>query len=838
MDDMIIERAVSTRRRRRRQASKSEEPSSRHAAIVGILLLVLAILVGLALVSYSPADEANTDISLRELFQLFRNNDQVHAKLETTQNWLGLIGALLADFLLHDAFGIASFLLLVVLVLWARDLFRNGQIQNECWLKSAQILACCVAFAYWFGGLRLIGHQLPVELSGLVGEFLATLSAAMIGTAGTIVLATVALFFACVFVLEISVVGIVNRTRSLLSTILMAIKQRTTQRRTTAAVSHKTSEHPAAEPDDNPFAYIRRNVQQHPTPDEPRIVKPEEPVAIPSPSRRERSGASSQQTSAPTQLHATEPHPSSPSQPSKLTLTLQQQKHRSDDEAPPIVQPHVDETILFTPPPFDLLLQSKEEHHINEDELKNNARLLQEKLETFKIKIENVTVIPGPVITQYEFVPAAGVKISQIEALADDIALALKARGIRIIAPIPGKGTVGVEIPNHKPSLVRFRSIVASRTFQEFRGALPLGIGKTITGDVYCTDLAELPHLLIAGATGSGKSVGINTIIMSLIWRLHPRELKFVIIDPKKVELTFYTKLKHHYLAASPDVDEAVITTPANAVIALKALVAEMEQRYDLLAKVGQRKISDYNRKLAEGSLKASDTTTLQPLPYIVVVIDELADLMMTARTEVEDSIIRLAQLARAVGIHLVVATQRPSVDVITGLIKANFPARIAYQVASKVDSRTIIDSVGAEQLLGNGDMLFTPGGQRPIRLQNAFITTDEVEAITEFIGKQRGYSTPYMLPSVAQANNRNGSTDGDFDPLFVEAARIVVHAQQGSTSLLQRRLRIGYSRAARIVDQLESAGIVGPFDGSKARQVLIESDAELDMRLGQLGLS
>jgi len=827
LDDTTIERAVATRKRRRR--SRSEEPSSRNAAIIGILLAVVTILLGIALLSYSPADQSNTEVSVGELLRLLRNDDAVRAKFETTHNWLGLLGAIIADFLLHDTFGYASVLLLALPLWWARDLFRMGTIEDATWRRSALLLLCVCAWSLWFGSLRLVWNRLAVEWSGLVGEFLATLSAAIVGTVGAIVLSSTALFFTCVFATGTSLVALVNRLRAAGVHAASAIWKRIHAPKAPPTKQEKTNDH-ESEGAGELFAFLRRTAQA-----EPRIVTPKEEDLPPTPTRPSKQPP--QGDSAP---------PVAP--PRKLTLTLQpsppsnhatQQSlsHEQPPHAIDRIRPHTDETILFTPPPLDLLLSGKEEQHIDEEELKTNARLLQEKLETFKIKIENVTVIPGPVITQYEFVPAAGVKISQIEALADDIALALKAKGIRIIAPIPGKGTVGVEIPNHTPSLVRFRSIVASRIFRDYRGDLPLGLGKTITGDVYCCDLAELPHLLIAGATGSGKSVGINTIIMSLLYRLHPRQLKFVIIDPKKVELTFYTKLKHHYLAASPDIDEVVVTSPANAVVILKALVAEMEQRYDLLAKVGQRKISDYNRKLAEGTLKHTPDQPLEPMPYIVVIIDELADLMMTARNDVEDSIIRLAQLARAVGIHLVVATQRPSVDVITGLIKANFPARIAYQVASKVDSRTILDTVGAEQLLGNGDMLFTPGGQRPIRLQNSFITTEEVEAITEFIGKQRGYSTPYMLPSVAQGAGRSSDTEADFDPLFVEAARIVVHAQQGSTSLLQRRLRIGYSRAARIIDQLEAAGIVGPFDGSKARQVLIESDAELDMRLGELGL-
>lgn len=823
LDDATIERAIATRQRRRRSSAKGEEAGSRNAAIAGILLVLVAILIALALVSYSPADEANTDVSLRQVVEVFRNNDELRAKLDTTHNWLGLLGAIVADALIHDAFGYASLLLVVLPIRWARDLFRHGRVQNQSWHRSALTLVVIVAVSFWFGSVRSLWDGVAVEWSGLVGEFLASVCSTLVGRLGTLLISTVVLFFAAVFATGVSLVGIVNRARSILVRVVASIREHT--RRTKKNATIRTENTSGSEQDDNPFAFLRKVSRTPVASEEPRIVTPDESQLSPA---KQEPTPSARQTESPPPIESR-----------KLTLTVQPTRTPTKEEKPEPVRPSLyDESILYTPPSLDLLTHSKEEHIINEEELKTNARLLQEKLETFKIKIENVTVIPGPVITQYEFVPAAGVKISQIEALADDIALALKARGIRIIAPIPGKGTVGVEIPNHKPSLVRFRSIVASRSFREFSGALPLGLGKTITGDVYCADLSELPHLLIAGATGSGKSVGINTIIMSLVWRLHPRDLKFVIIDPKKVELTFYTKLKHHYLAASPDIDEVVVTSPANAVIVLKSLVAEMEQRYDLLAKVGQRKISDYNRKLAEGSLRAGDGAPLLPMPYIVVVIDELADLMMTARSEVEDSIIRLAQLARAVGIHLVVATQRPSVDVITGLIKANFPARIAYQVASKVDSRTIIDTVGAEQLLGNGDMLFTPGGQRPIRLQNAFITTEEVEAITDFIGKQRGYSTPYMLPSVAQQSVRGGDGDGDFDPLFVDAARIVVHAQQGSTSLLQRRLRIGYSRAARIIDQLEAAGIVGPFDGSKARQVLLDSEAELDMRLGELGLS
>jgi DNA segregation ATPase FtsK/SpoIIIE, S-DNA-T family len=506
-------------------------------------------------------------------------------------------------------------------------------------------------------------------------------------------------------------------------------------------------------------------------------------------------------------------------------------------QAPSDVNAALDEDVDYTPPTLDLLIEQElvdEDDAVNEAELRENARLLTEKLRTFRIEIENLTVTPGPVVTQYEFVPAAGIKVSQIEGLADDIALALKARGIRIMAPVPGRGTVAVEIPNTKPTMVRFSSIVDTDEFRDTRHKLPLALGKTINGGVFCVDLAKMPHLLIAGSTGSGKSVGINTILTSLLYQMHPRDLKFVIVDPKKIEMTQYRPLLKHFLAVCPNIDETIITNPSNAVLALKSVEAEMERRYDVLAKVGQRNIADYNAKIADGKYKDTSDFVHRSMPYIVVIIDELADLMMTAGREVEDPIIRLAQLARAVGIHLVVATQRPSVDVVTGLIKANFPARIAFQVASKVDSRTILDMSGAEHLLGNGDMLFTTGGAKPLRVQNSFLSTEEIERICEHISAQQGFSEPYHLPSVNPKNGKGGKGGAGNDPddrdeMFEEAARLVVRHQQGSVSLLQRRLKIGYSRAARVMDQLEEAGIVSPLDGSKGRSIAYESEAELE---------
>ena len=465
---------------------------------------------------------------------------------------------------------------------------------------------------------------------------------------------------------------------------------------------------------------------------------------------------------------------------------------------------------------------------INQEELEANKNKIVETLNNYKIGISNIKATIGPTVTLYEIVPDAGIRISKIKNLEDDIALSLAALGIRIIAPIPGKGTIGIEVPNQKPSVVSMRSVISSAKFQNAEMELPIAMGKTISNETFVVDLAKMPHLLMAGATGQGKSVGLNAVLTSLIYKKHPAEVKFVLVDPKKVELNIYSKIERHYLAKLPDTEEAIITDNTKVINTLNSLCIEMDNRYELLKNAMCRNLKEYNKKFKERKLNPKDGHSF--LPYIILVVDEFADLIMTAGKEVETPIARLAQLARAIGIHLIIATQRPSVNVITGIIKANFPARVAFRVTSKIDSRTILDSGGADQLIGRGDMLFTQGNELT-RIQCAFVDTPEVERLASYVGAQRGYADAHLLPEyISEENTSNLDIDAsDRDALFREAAEVIVTAQQGSASLLQRKLKLGYNRAGRIIDQMEAAGVVGPFEGSKARQVLISDLASLD---------
>jgi S-DNA-T family DNA segregation ATPase FtsK/SpoIIIE len=805
------------------RGAKTSPTPARKTSIVAILMMALAVLVFLALVSYDPGDEANADLRFTDLYKVFTGDPLVKAKADTAHNWLGLAGSMLSEFLIKSTIGYSILCLPLLLLLFGWTVLRRTDYRRLFTFTNYTIVFALLISAS-SGMVRIVsgGSWLGMEWSGVVGDFLAQVLTQLLGRVGASILLLTLFTVAVVMAADLNVHEMAERARTFVLRCkdwLARTKQSWEAKAEARREAHAAEQEESVddeEPDEIPRPPIK-------------IAKPplEEPPAVLPVKHKE--------------LHEA-PEQDEPVEDERMEIVRQPAGKDDEEEDGKETSWDVDfdertvenaaEEIDYVFPSVELLDAPRvSADEVADDELRANADLLRETLAQFDVQLENISVTPGPVVTLYELVPASGVKISRIVSLENDIALKLAAKGIRIMAPIPGKSAVGVEIPNHTPSLVHIRSVINSTKFRESPAKLPLAMGKTISGEVFTDDLAKMPHLLIAGSTGSGKSVGINTILASLLYRLHPMDLKLVIFDPKKIELAQYVQLKHHFLAVSPDVTEEIITNPKNAVIVLKGVEYEMEKRYDKLAAAGVRNIADYNEKFQAGKLKNSETIVHQRMPYLVVVIDELADLMITAAKEVEEPIARLAQLARAVGIHLIVATQRPSVDVITGVIKANFPARIAYQVASKIDSRTILDMNGAEQLLGNGDMLYLPSGSpKPIRLQNAFISSDEVEALVTHIAKQQGYSKPHYLPSITEKKkSAEAGGDGTRDELFEEAARIIVRHQQGSVSLLQRRLKVGYSRAARLVDELEAAGIVGPFDGSKAREVLVESEAELE---------
>ena len=779
----------------------------------------------LSILSYSATDQASGEISLWDLLKVFSNDEAILLKAEHTQNWLGLLGAVVSNWFINSTIGFAVIIIPFLGFVWSIYLFNEKNLRHKIVITNYTILLA-VLFASFAGLLKQFDSLLPTEWSGVVGHFIAYVLSKSVGLAG----ASFIIVGGFIIVLTLLVDLDYKETWTKLREAVAALMEWLREKQEAWNVRHTAQQ---------------KNIQKKRKQEPVQIKKPSEELSEPSRTRPLVTPVNPVMKSSPLKpptqtILSDASQPTEQQSDSELTIDIREKVVEAEvdyDDRALETEEDVVEEIDYVFPSVDLLDVHRGSEEVNEEELKANAELLRSKLSDFSVEIDSVSVTPGPVVTLYELVPAAGVKISRIESLQDDIALALKAKGIRIIAPMPGKGTVGVEIPNHNPSLVTIRGIINSAKFRDSKAILPIAMGKTISGEVYVDDLAKMPHLLMAGSTGSGKSVGINTIITSIIYRLHPSDVKFVIIDPKKIELSLFKKLRNHYLAVSPDLDEEIITEPNNAVLVLKSVELEMENRYNRLASAGVRNLADYNERFAAGRLHDTEAMKHHKIPYLIVVIDELADLMITAAKEVEEPIARLAQLARAVGIHLVVATQRPSVDVITGVIKANFPARLAYQVSSKIDSRTILDMNGADQLLGNGDMLYLPSGSpKPHRIQNAFISTDEVERITNHIGKQKGYSSPFKLPSVLEKkrqSNAGGSVSED--ELFADAAHIVVRHQQGSVSLLQRRLKVGYSRAARLIDELEAAGIVGQFDGSKAREVLVETEAELETILKSL---
>jgi S-DNA-T family DNA segregation ATPase FtsK/SpoIIIE len=847
---------------RSKSASKNKSSGSsrvsyqRKQEIFGLILMVLALLLTIALVTYSPADR-----TIVSSFTWERALDPNHTQ---TQNALGLIGASLAYILIPNFLGYPVLILCGLLGVWGYHIFRRRPFTHLPWISglivaSVVIVACMVS---WFSIVLETDLQL---FSGIWGIGIASWFYNIFGGIGSILIFSLLGVINLLLLFDHDVQRSMDRVEQALLRIGTGVREwwtnwqeerrqrnqaRATERKHAEQEQKKTS--PEAQTDEDRPNGSQPAVEPasgggdgHPGPsgatsDEAERLtlndlyarqQQQRPPAEPSPTNTSETTTAEEEPSA-AAAEQNSPQPADDTDGPELHVRQQVQEEKANlDERQD--QP-TDEDIDFTFPSVDLLVQaSEEEQDIDLDELEQNKRILLEKLKTYDVDITDIGAVIGPTVTLYELTPASGVRVSRVTRLEDDLAMALAADGIRMIAPIPGKSAIGVEIPNRDRELVRVHGVLNTSRFTDADMELPIAMGKTVEGEVFVQDLARMPHLLIAGATGSGKSVGINALITGLLYACHPRDLKFVLIDPKKIELQQYENLYKHYIATPEDAENPIITDFDQAIGTLNACVKEMENRYDLLSEAGVRGIVAYNEKFDRGALNPEQGH--HHMPYIVVIIDELADLMMTSGKDVEGSIARLAQMARAVGIHLVLATQRPSVDVITGLIKANFPARIAYQVASNVDSRTILDQKGAEQLVGNGDMLFM-NGSRMIRLQGPFISVEEVEKVTTFIGKQEGYGV-YQLPPIDENAGGLGDTllpDSDTDELFEKAARVIVRHQQGSVSLLQRKLAVGYTRAARIVDQLEEANVVGPFQGSKARDVYVESEEKLDELLGE----
>ncbi len=809
---------------------------------LGFLFALFGILLFLSIVSYSYKDQAT--LQSLKIIDIFRK--EAYSSAYVTFNWLGIAGAYASEFFVSSFFGYFSAIVAVILLAIGLSLLRKKPLGRTIQFSIYSILIMiCLGSIFGLSRLMFGKENISLSLSGTSGDFFANIFYQTLGSVGASILLILSLGLFILLAIDGNILRTFAKIKSFFENMIE---------------KYRAEREALAEARENSMSVTNAGLKETGM-----IAQDDEAMEVLMKERDKilKAKKTPKQVLADDedrQIKETEIN--RPKQDPPADIIIQEKKPKTKQIEPVLVSAAVKENIdeidinpensneverlksnkeddfveekleKFIKPGVDLLTEPtlEEFESIPDEELTHNGRLLQEKLLKFGIEIEKVFATPGPVVTLYELVPAADVKLSKIESLQDDIALAMKARGIRMIIPIPGKGTVGVEIPNKKAQLVRIKSLLSSQKFHASNKHLPVAFGKTIDGEVFIDDLAKMPHLLIAGATGSGKSVGINTIIGSLLYKMHPSDLKFVMIDPKKIELSLYSKLKKHFLATSSDINESIVTSPSNAVSILKSVEAEMENRYDKLANAGVRNIEAYNLKYSEGKLHDTDAIRHKKMPYIVVIIDELADLMITAKREIEEPIARIAQMARAVGIHLIVATQRPSVDVITGVIKANFPVRIAYQVASKVDSRTILDMGGADQLLRNGDMLYlSSASSKPIRIQNAFISTDECERVAEFIEHQQGFSKPYLLPSILEKRAAAYGDIDDRDELFMEAARLIFKLQQCSTSTLQRRLKLGYARAARIVDQLEEAGIVGPKNGANAREVLVSDEEELE---------
>jgi len=795
---------------------------SKTQRIIGLLFILSAVYLVLAFTSFVFTWKEDQDKVFSTISDLFADTTKV-------ANWLGKVGAMISHLFMFKWFGASSFLLVPILLIYGLK-----KIISKDFSFFRKFNYSVLFFLIW--SPLVLGYFFNDQLLFLGGGFGYVLNLklqSVIGAAGTLAFLAVAFLGYLIIAFNFSF----ERTKKEpLPEVIDAVKEERSE--------ILTNENNLQQTTGNQFKFV--------VSDEPELT-PEEEAELLDLQLKETSDESSKQ----------EKKTSEVGEEIELIIENSSIENKQPVEIDFVVETPVKEEVIEEPEPEEKAQQLVEkfgefdptldlgsyqfptldllqnfgnvETRINQDELNGNKNRIIDTLKNYGIEISSIKATVGPTVTLYEIVPAAGVRISKIKNLEDDIALSLAALGIRIIAPIPGKGTIGIEVPNQTPEMVPMRNILASEKFQHSNFDLPVALGKTISNETFIADLAKMPHLLMAGATGQGKSVGLNAVLVSLLYKKHPAQIKFVLVDPKKVELTLFNKIERHFLAKLPNSEDAIITDNTKVIHTLNSLCIEMDNRYALLQDAQVRNIKEYNAKFISRKLNPNEGHKY--LPYIVLVVDEFADLIMTAGKEVETPIARLAQLARAIGIHLIIATQRPSVNIITGTIKANFPARIAFRVTSKIDSRTILDAGGAEQLIGRGDMLLSTGNDL-IRIQCAFVDTPEVEKITEFIGTQRGYASAFMLPEYVGEDGDSGKEDIDLserDKMFDDAARIIVQHQQGSASLLQRKLKLGYNRAGRIVDQLEAAGIIGPFEGSKARDVLIKDLQRLEELLQEL---
>lgn len=800
--------------------TKTKDPQSdikilktkkQYRMLFGFLLVLLSIAFLVSFISFFVSGQADQSAV-----------DSLTDRSVAVENWLGKFGAYIADLFVYRGFGVASFLFVKLCFLSGAFLLLDlpiRKLKNTWFWDLFAIIVLSVTFGFFATSIPELGGTIGYELNQFIQDY--------IGKTGTLLGIVFAIVIYLIFKIKISP----DAVKTFFEKKHKDIKD---------DLNGLTSTESGTDYNLEEFAVKKEEEQEEPTlkPSQFEINKETLKPTIENASEINLEPTIKPVTPTP-QPNTSENEPVKQIIPTNDDAFVIEQAADEDIIEENLAAKLVSDFGEFDPtlelsnykfPTIDLLKEyTSIGITINQEELEENKNRIVETLKNYKIDIAQIKATVGPSVTLYEIVPEAGIRISKIKSLEDDIALSLAALGIRIIAPIPGKGTIGIEVPNKNPTMVPMKTVISSAKFQEAEMELPIALGKTISNETFVVDLAKMPHLLMAGATGQGKSVGLNAVLTSLLYKKHPAEVKFVLVDPKKVELTLFNKIERHYLAKLPDDGDAIITDNTKVIHTLNSLCIEMDNRYSLLKDAMVRNIKEYNEKFKARKLNPEHGHRF--LPYIVLVVDEFADLIMTAGKEVETPIARLAQLARAIGIHLIIATQRPSVNVITGIIKANFPARIAFRVTSKIDSRTILDTQGADQLIGRGDLLYSNGNDL-VRVQCAFVDTPEVERIVDYIGSQKAYASAYLLPEYVGEEGSSVNLEFDIserDSLFREAAEIIVTAQQGSASLLQRKLKLGYNRAGRLIDQLEAAGIVGPFEGSKARSVNITDLASLE---------